>query len=528
MAFKPESTIYLCRVEFDSTYKNQVYFGNAVDQQQYFRDRAVRSYNDYLYVRRERPGGGTVSSIKVGTNIDLLATLNYLYYTNDPTTAPIFAFITKFIYINENTTEIVFETDVYQTWRFRTELKHSYVVREHSKTDAIGAHVVPEQFDCGEYVMSSLGHPAKLDKWGYLVASAERYGADGARGYLHCGIYQGLYFYYFTDGTGLNLFLDGIEEEGGDCIVFIAVIPQFCVQRYQPGDADTIPDANLILSTTSPASYDHVIDLSSKAFTFEGYTPKNKKLYSSPFMAMCVTNHAGDEGVYCIEDFSDRNNIVFRMKGDVCANPSITIYPLNYKGLSSNVDCGISISNFPQCAYNTDTYKLWLAKNQYGQRIDLVQGAISAGMGIAAGMATGGILGGAAAVQGMGAIANTFNRQYMASKEPNKSHSGSPKNNLLTAMGYNRFDFYMRTIKRNLAETIDDFFTMFGYQVNRLKVPNVSSRPYFNYVQTIDVNIVGDIPNEDMERLKKVYNDGVTLWKPHATIGDYSVDNSPN
>ena len=88
-------------------------------------------------------------------------------------------------------------------------------------------------------------------------------------------------------------------------------------------------------------------------------------------------------------------------------------------------------------------------------------------------------------------------------------------------------NFLIQKIRKHHAQTVDDYFTMYGYQTNRVKVPNVSSRPYFNYVQTIDVNIKGGIPADQMERLKAVYNNGVTLWKSTATIGDYSVDNSP-
>ena len=92
----------------------------------------------------------------------------------------------------------------------------------------------------------------------------------------------------------------------------------------------------------------------------------------------------------------------------------------------------------------------------------------------------------------------------------------------------NTLTIYIRKIKKHQAKIIDDFFTMFGYQTNSVKVPNISSRPYFNYVQTKGVNIVGSIPNDDMRILKAMFDNGVTLWKSTATVGDYSVDNSPS
>jgi hypothetical protein len=82
------------------------------------------------------------------------------------------------------------------------------------------------------------------------------------------------------------------------------------------------------------------------------------------------------------------------------------------------------------------------------------------------------------------------------------------------------------TIKKEFAQRIDDFFTMYGYKVNTVKVPNVNGRPRWNYVQTVDINIDGAIPSNDMSRLKQMYNDGVTLWKSASYFGDYSGDNN--
>jgi hypothetical protein len=81
------------------------------------------------------------------------------------------------------------------------------------------------------------------------------------------------------------------------------------------------------------------------------------------------------------------------------------------------------------------------------------------------------------------------------------------------------------TIKEEFARRIDRYFTMYGYKVNTLKIPETTSRSNWNYVQTIDVNIEGAIPAEDMQRLKKVYDSGVTLWHTTAYFMDYSQPN---
>lgn len=542
MAFNPSSTIYLCNVPIDSTYKNEIYFANLTQQQNYFSSKVVKTFSDYLTVRKTLPDGSLQSSVKVNANIDTLQSLpcNYMYYQNANHGTKIFyAFITKMIYVNEGTTELVFETDVYQTWLKEATLKPSYVVREHSESDKIGEHLVPEKFNFQDYDYEQAIVFDSLNEWGYLVATTEQRGSDGSRGKQMSGIYQGLYFYYFHNENNLNDFLDEIEEEGGDCVQSITVIPKFCISENSVGATDTDREngEGWLYYSSEPASHSFDIDVTITNRGFDEYPPHNMKLFSSPFFNIVVTNHNGEEAVYNIEDFYNNNEantaerkFSFTMKGDVSVNPTVTLFPLYYKGIAENYDCGISISGFPQCAFNSDTFKLWLAKNQFGVALDTMGNVGQIVAGVATAVATGGAgtaLGVGGVVSGVTGIMSTFNSVYQASKEPNKSHSGSAKNNLLTAMKKNKFDIYYRTIKREYAVTVDDFFTMYGYQTNRVKVPNVASRPYFNFVQTIDVNIVGAIPNDDMKRLKDIYNSGVTLWKSTATVGDYSVDNSP-
>lgn len=563
MAFNPSSTIYLCNVPIDSTYQNEIYFASRSAQQTYFSSKVVKTFSEYLTVRTTRADGSLQSSVKVNANIDTLRSLpcNYMYYQNaNHGTRFFYAFITKMIYVNEGTTELVFETDVYQTWLFDVTLKPSYVVREHSETDGIGDNLVPEKFNFQDYVYQVAAEDNTLDRYGYLIGTTENdidnesfweelFGGSNnpvINMRLNSGVLQGLFFYYFPDvhevagsGQRMDELLNYLVEKKGECIVFIAVIPEFSVSGATVGasDSDREIGCGWVYASTDPASKSVYVENATTNGSFEGYAPTNNKMFTSPFYKLVVTNHSGEQAEYNIEDFTDPKNIRFTMYGDISANPTVTLIPRNYKGLTKNYDAGISISGFPQVSLNTDTFKLWLAKNQYSLGLDALAnvGQIVAGVAaVAAAPATGGaslgigaLLGSQGIINGAQGVLSTVNGVYQASREPNKSTTGGGKTNLLTAMKLNKFEYYIQTIKREHAMTVDHFFTMYGYQTNKVKVPNVSSRPYFNYVQTVDVNIVGGIPSDDMATLKQVYNKGVTLWKSNATVGDYSVDNRP-
>jgi hypothetical protein len=81
------------------------------------------------------------------------------------------------------------------------------------------------------------------------------------------------------------------------------------------------------------------------------------------------------------------------------------------------------------------------------------------------------------------------------------------------------------SIKAEYARIIDDWFDAFGYQVNRLKVPNKNHRQNWWYTKTINANIIGNVPNDDMNKIKGAYNNGITFWRNPSNFLNYSVSN---
>jgi len=84
------------------------------------------------------------------------------------------------------------------------------------------------------------------------------------------------------------------------------------------------------------------------------------------------------------------------------------------------------------------------------------------------------------------------------------------------------------TIKEEYAKIIDDYFSMFGYKINRVKVPNKAHRSRWWYTKTLNVNIDGAIPNKDMQKIKDCYNKGITFWRNPSEIQNYSLSNGIN
>lgn len=90
--------------------------------------------------------------------------------------------------------------------------------------------------------------------------------------------------------------------------------------------------------------------------------------------------------------------------------------------------------------------------------------------------------------------------------------------------GYSGMYLIKKQIKPEYKKKLSDFWNMFGYKINEVKVPNFHTRQYWNYVETKNCNIIASINNEDLRELKSIFDGGVTLWHTDD-IGNYSLGN---
>ena len=174
-------------------------------------------------------------------------------------------------------------------------------------------------------------------------------------------------------------------------------------------------------------------------------------------------------------------------------------------------------------------YTNWLTQNSVNLALNMVSGAgqIVGGAGVA--IATGGAgiaIGASSMVSGAATIANTLAQVYEHSLVPPQAEGNLNNGDINFSMGINKIMFYKMTIKEEYAQIIDQYFSMYGYKINRVALPHITGRENWNYVKTINANIEGDIPEEDINEIKSIFNNGVTLWHKASTYLDYSQDNN--
>ena len=82
------------------------------------------------------------------------------------------------------------------------------------------------------------------------------------------------------------------------------------------------------------------------------------------------------------------------------------------------------------------------------------------------------------------------------------------------------------SIRPEYARIIDGYFSAYGYKVNTIKIPNVTGRTNWNYVKTVGCYIDADIPQEDLQEIKNLFDKGITFWHNPLTFRDYSQSNA--
>lgn len=552
----PESDIYLlkCPLEIDSL--NQLDFADVQAQTNYFMSLPKMYMDDATYVRKD-------GRIYFEGSYDTLCTYNYCMYRNtNYSTKWFYAFVSDMRYESNNSISADLTTDVYQTWIFDVTIKRSFIERTHVSvaSDTAGAYIYPEGLETGDYICNDISS-IDLGARYYIIGCTKRFSVDGDNnwsfstgGGRYNGVYSGKTYYATTTSSPIETLISKYDQGGyGEDVAEIFIAPEKLIHYgLTNGTHYTTYD---IYRLAESISVEQVANTTiSRPSSIDGYTPRNKKLLIYPYQYLLADNNAGNSVVYQYELFSNPSSCVFKIIGVLTPGTSMSMLPVAYTNSGANADDGggvlsapnmysnaITLGKYPTCNWNTDVYINWLTQNSVNMQYNVQQSTVAgltsgistgtqfgliAGGGIGAGI--GAVIGG-----GIGAATSYFDAtwendraKYEHQFAPNQSKGNANAGDIITSSGANKPTFYKMSIKYDMARVIDDFFDLYGYKINRILNVNTTSRSKWNYIKTIDVNIIGDIPQADMQKLKSLYNNGFTIWHDPSHFLDYSQTNS--
>lgn len=564
MVVIPDSDIYLLKSPLQIDNKNQLTFTNAAAQFNYFSNLEKIELTDASYQRKD-------NAIRFEGNFDDLINFNYCMYKNTHYSNKWFyAFIVGMEYKNDNCTYVYIKTDVWQSWQFDIEFKASYIEREmiSKSSDVPGANLLPEALETGEYKINATANIEELEPYFVTVYSKQTItlrdpvGTDTAINIA--ALSGGSNNEFEINGIPTNCYflccdtLDAYKRMAysilnianqSDYVVANFTIPKAAaignLHYLMMNDAHTFVIAGMANATTKT--------LNSTPTTLDGYTPVNAKLRQFPYVYIGFNPPQGSSKVFRYEDFAN-GTPSFKVISEVNPNPTVNIIPQNYRGQNGDsLNDLVSLNGYPQLSSKVDVYNSWLAQNtgiiniqksqaEMNKNFDIISSGMSI-FGGAAGLAAsgsedstnmnsgGGLVGGVVGVMRSQWNYDYYIKQLNAQKErqallPDEVSLGGSN---ATLLGYGYFEnniFTRYSIKYQFAKRVDDFFSMFGYQTNELKMPNINNRSNWNYVKTAGANIIGTIPETDLQEIRNMFDSGVTLWHTTTHFLDYSQSNN--
>lgn len=526
------SKIILCKnIKIDKDYKNILDYTEQ-EMIELCNNNIVVSADNYSFIR----ANGTIQT--KFTYSDCLKS-NYIAFQNkDYDNKWFFAWIDDVIFKGDNNTEIKYTIDSWSTFHNDLNLMQTLVVREHVSDDTVGLHTINENLDLGEYKVISHLRDAYNREYAdeetysnYCVVVASTIDLNNENevfSAIYNGIPTGVRYFKFDinysdpefsplDELAQVLYRLASNPLGNklDAILGMFIVPQWLAKDLPN---ETIHPNREYMSITPLKDLD-------------GYKPKNNKMLTYPYVYHLLSNCQGQDAILKQElweklendDVIDNNltlqagDMVLQICGAITQGCSIRAIPENYNGDEIATNVGINLGKFPQVCWNSDAFLSWLTENGVN--------VATTGIGLALGLSTGNpILTSTSATQGIDLLKSGIK----ASEIPPQSHGNTNNGDIMMAMDENCFHIFKMSIKKDYAKRIDDYFTKYGYRVNALKIPNINNRKIFNYVQIAqDENIgYGNIPNNYMEIINKIFRNGVTIWHNHENIGNYRLDNS--
>lgn len=545
MYIAPNTQITLLKnIPLTADYSETFYWESDTARQQYLYNalaHSPRTYTAQSYQRKDR------DYIRIEAKYADVYMYNYLTFKNKSheglstgANRTFYAFITNVVYINENVVEIEYQIDVIQTWFFDMSFKPCFVERQHTLTDGIGDNLVPENLNLGEYIVDTPQTSGHMTNYSTVVASMLDSEYQDAVGRMYTNVYSGLNFIPFRTylqntpdvdpstqqpylDTEINLLIDYLEQavhdQGAEAIQSIFTMPDDFIPSTQRRNNQT--------SDTYGATQQQVYiswKPSVTSSSIDGYSPvRNKKLFTYPYYFLYVSTPSGNNAVFPYEYFEYSNtqghltDIMFNMYGNFCPNPEVKLVPANYKGANYNYAEALKIKAGTQCAWSCNSYEAWQAYTA-----SYLPGLVGSAAEVAFGSPSVKAMGGLSLVH---QVSNMMGEMVKASIDPRQA-KGNSDGNIDISAGQNDFYFWNKHIRAEFAEKIDSYFSRFGYAINAIQTPNIHAREKWTFIKTIDCNIEGDIPANDLIEIRKIFDNGIAFWADVANFGNYLLANN--
>lgn len=448
--------------------------------------------------------------VRVPLSQDKAGMYNYLSYVNNGRT--FYAFITGMVYRNDNLTVVKYENDYWHTYVNDIKYNQCYILRMTvpKSEDVFGAFLEPEPIGVSGHKMHSRGGYTVKGERVIIMSTRDTGGQPNTQPNFYNGSYSAAKLYNATP-AGAKSFLDFlIENKYEDAVVGIYTMPSALVGTETE------------LTSGKTATLDIPIQLA--LTNIDGYTPKNKKVYASPYCYLHVSASNGSSRDYRLEYFGNSEIATFRVFGSVGSGGVVAFVPTDYGWAGETAGLGAPILDnaitidMPTGNWSGNSGAAWWLVNGLSTAIGAVASIGSAAIG-------GGGIGAASSLLSTGADVVKTAQTVEASSY--KMHGTMASGNIGAAIQGLGFTCWLMCPTAEEAQTIDNYFSAFGYAINDIGNPTPNKRAVWDYIQTEGTSCsVAVAPATAEQQINTMLNNGLRVWHSAENFGRLDVENN--
>lgn len=573
----PNGTLYAGNVKWSNDYKHTMLFKHQSARNDFMTSHLTKLKNNVIYYNPN-------NYIDVEGKLQNAETYNYVAYKNDSDISNTMycCFVTNYEYIAPDTTRLYIELDVFQMLIYSTSFYQCYIERAiiSKSADNANTNYLPEPISApleyekklsdilesakwepawvlhmasyynsatGKYDYKGIGTNSTYGEYGRFIESQTEmdkvltmYGRKGINEVLEDfnkmlddtvdnftqngkevlkSVIQGIFSggisttENWNNMTGLtaisNIGSLANFQDHRDELLGLYAIPQWLKEAYVADGGD----ANFADNRRSYKDVDLPINRNSLA---NGYTPRNKKLLTSVCRGYVLANKTGMRKAFKPELFDDKPAI--RISGITMATSGYQWHINNYHEITDSYG-EVPYSSERRVGYDSNT-GLNKAINTMGA-ISSVAGGVGA---LAGGIASKNPV---SVIEGVNSGVNSLvNAVDMIGNQG--QHIGNNGDLLRVTGGRAQLSWYEISPTRSECESIDNFFDMYGYTINKHANPRsyFNTRSVWNYIKCANVNLSCDAPADYENKLKNIFLSGITLWHSYSDFGNYAKTNS--
>lgn len=579
----PNGKLYVGTVKWSNDYKNVMLFSGRSALKTFMESHLTQIRNDFIWTDPN-------TYVDILSTVQDVESLNYVYYIPDSSYTDTFfcCFVTRYECLAPHTIRLYLELDIFQMYHYSAKYFQSYIDRAiiSKSEDADRNNFLPEPVSAPLDIETKLNDILSDSMWQpvWVLHSASYYEYSDHKYY-----YQGIgtnntYGEYgrFIDNleelktvlknygrksaeeiaedvgqaSGNQTWKDWINamfagtagtdvveavksttsiadlQDHRDELIGLYAIPKWLYLKYKAdgGNANYADNHRTALSkgpSTDLPTISGTTTLKINTSTLaNGYSPRNKKLLSSVCRGYVLSNNTGLQIPFRPELFGSNTSATLTLYG-------ITMSTGGYHFKISNYSNHQTANG--EVAYNSERRVGYDANTGINKALAV----IGAASGIASGATQIATKNPVAMLSGAGEIGQNL-VSAIDSLGTKEQHFGSNGDLLRITGDRPGLHWYEMNPTYDQCAAIDSFFDMFGYSIQRHYNPlkyiykyedgayNKAKplRQKWDYIKTSGINLQASAPANYENKLKSIFDSGVTLWHDYAHFGNYSQTNN--